>query len=375
MSTTRGATAKPQSMTGTQARAMATTASKPSTTLRALTTRAQTHQTAALVSSSHSSHGGVSNEDLAGAIIGSILGTALSTKSVEGDPGARVELESKANVVIPRKKLPVQTPLPTNTTSFNIAAITPHPADDDTVRTRILTLFDQVSLHVDNYYTSSPTPAYRTDNDLAWLEKYNSGFLPAPISTMLNQKAIRLQVLTHTLVYTLLHGICRGNERQRYRLKPGELLPRVFAAQPNVDIKESSSDSALALKLFTWRMLTAHLTKRPKNQPRAYVSAAESLAMDFTRIFKPYSSPSYTAKERIAHLKTLANAASELGIWLFRQLCTFRFVWERSRSALSVTPSVPKIADENRRKLERWIELVEGMSVLYPAGAAASGTI
>ncbi len=105
-----------------------------------------------------------------------------------------------------------------------VASITPPPADDDTVRKRILALIGQVSLHIDNYYISGSSPAHISREQTALLSRYNSEDLPATVATLLAQRGLQRQIITHVLVRTLLRSIHPGGT--------AELLPRVFAAQP-----------------------------------------------------------------------------------------------------------------------------------------------
>ncbi|RDW64438.1 uncharacterized protein DSM5745_09849 [Aspergillus mulundensis] len=385
-STSRGTGAARQSAMDDADPTTESTTRAPSGTMassasNASTTSTQTQQPPSLASGSHNSNN-VSNGALAGAVVGSIMATALITllltilfirhrqrqQSKAGGLGSN-SIWTSDPVSEPGLVLAQEKQTPNTTTGFDtlIAGITPQPADEDTVRSRILTLFDQVALHVDNYYVPGSTPAYLSDDALARLERYNSGYLPAAIGKMLGQRSIRRPVITHALIYTLLYAIRPVGRAQGQGAEAGALLPRVFAAQPEIRESSSSTDSAL----FTWRMLTAylHTHSASASKERTPLPTAESLATAFTIAFTPYSFPSFTAEERTAHLTTLANSASELGLWLFGQPCTFEIVWERSGGAFSVMPGVYKTVDERGVRLEGWVELVEGERVLYPAPA------
>lgn len=83
----------------------------------------------------------------------------------------------------------------------------PTPADDKTVESRILTVFDHLALHVENYYTSSP-PSNSESEHLsrcaAMLSNYNSPFLPAPVASLLSQSNDREPIIKHCLVQSLI---------------------------------------------------------------------------------------------------------------------------------------------------------------------------
>ncbi|KAL4997405.1 hypothetical protein BDV10DRAFT_201865 [Aspergillus recurvatus] len=325
----------------------------------------------------HSSNGnGISKGALAGAIVGSIIGTALLALSL-----AYLLFRRRRNQ--PPKKLVISSDMPLRSSQspythseksapgsgFDLAAVTPQPADDATVRARILTLFDQAALHVDNYYAPASSPAHLPEDAVAQLETYNSVYLPEPIERMLGQKSVQRLVITHALVYALLRAIRPKIDGGRRR--GGELLPKIFAAQPDISHSSTSTDSAL----FSWRMLTSQLYTQSQRKATfandntaSITSAAASLATALTSAFAPYSFASFTFEERIAHLTTLAISASDLGIWLFGQPCTFEFAWDSSESAsaFNVTPEVIKTHDERGVRLPKAVVLVEGERVEYP---------
>jgi hypothetical protein len=109
--------------------------------------------------------------------------------------------------------------------TLSLAAIIPQPADDETVRDRILTVIDHASLHVDSYYRASSPSARIPQDALDRLAEYDSDYLPAPLATMLGQRGVSRKAITHALVYKLLQAIRPG----------GELLPKLLATKPQVD--------------------------------------------------------------------------------------------------------------------------------------------
>jgi hypothetical protein len=256
-------------------------------------------------------------------------------------------------------------------TGFSLATIIPQPADDETVRRRVLTLIDHAGLHVDNYYTTA-SPALSPDA-IAKLNKFDSGFLPMDVGMVLGERKSQRQVITHILVYKLLQAIRPG----------GELLPPLLAGQPRI---ENSSVCALPSSLtsnhclilttllptiatddalFTWRMLSAHLYREAKysrnqTQMAALTKAAQDLALNFTKAFTPYALPNFSETDRVTHFKDLAAATTELGIWLFAQPCTLEFVWNKSQTEIMVVPRVLKTYDEQGNRLSTPQVLIEG---------------
>ncbi|KAL2829395.1 hypothetical protein BDW59DRAFT_178381 [Aspergillus cavernicola] len=317
--------------------------------------------------SSRSSSNGISNGALAGVIVGSIIGTALLTLLLaflffrrrrisaaprEAENGGGSNTKSGAIIsagALSGEKLGE---------GFSLTTITPHPADDETVCSRILTLIDHASLHVDNYYASNSPLAQLSQDASARLAKYNSDILPASLVPILGQRGIQRQAITHVLVYTLLQAIRPG----------GELLPKLLAAQPQVDSSTASSENAL----FAWRMVTAYLYKqsaynKDPTHTTARNQASQALAAEFTTAFAPYALPTFSESDRCSHLMKLANSTAELGIWLFAQPCTFEFIWNKNKAEFTMVPKVIKTFDEHGTRLESSQMLIEAVQPKYPS--------
>jgi hypothetical protein len=191
------------------------------------------------IDSANPSSDGVSTGALAGAVVGSIIGSALLTlllaflyfrrrRSPPKELDRDTDDDIKCAGIITDK----------SNTGFSLAAIIPQPADDETVRRRVLTLIDHAGLHIDNYYTTA-SPALSPDA-IAKLNKFDSGFLPTAAGTVLGERKSQRQVITHLLVHNLLQAIRPG----------GELLPPLLAGQPLID---NSSDCTLPSSLIPIR--------------------------------------------------------------------------------------------------------------------------
>lgn len=195
---------------------------------------------------SSQSSGGISDGALAGAIVGSVVGTALVTlllaflffRRRRSKPAKEVDDGAFAGAATRHRKSKSK-----SGSAFPLADIIPQPepADDDTVRRRILTLVDQAGLHIDNYYVPGSTPAHLSSEQSARLAVYNSTDVPAPIEALLAQREIRRQTLKYALVRTILRAIIPGGNGT------GELLPRAFADMPVV---EGRSGMCTALTRF-----------------------------------------------------------------------------------------------------------------------------
>ncbi|RHZ63244.1 uncharacterized protein CDV56_108745 [Aspergillus thermomutatus] len=229
----------------------------------------------------------------------------------------------------------------------------PHPADDETVRARILTLFDHASLHVDNYYSSGVAAASNLHDSATPLSSYESPYLPATITTLLAKPGRQRAVLTHVLVRELLQQITPGPAK-------GKLLPACYASCPQVVDQTPETDHAL----FSWRMLTAYLYRHQQATRDADEHAIDRLTERFVDTFTGYANSAHTRSERLQHLKSVASAAADLGRWLFAQPCAFEFVWDYAgRQGVVITPRVVKVCDEQGRRLSVPQVMAEGTSL------------
>ncbi|KAL4864548.1 hypothetical protein BDV12DRAFT_9932 [Aspergillus spectabilis] len=352
--------------TATTSPGTATTSPGTATTSRTdspVTPSASSTQTPRVGSSNSGS--GIGTGALAGAIVGSVVGTALLTFLLAFLFFRRRRASPASGPVENLPQSPtksgafVRTSASSNEKpdgSFSLAAITPHPADDGTVRSKILTLIDHATLHVDNYYAPA-SHAPLSHDAVTGLAKYDTHYLPTSFAVVLEQQGSQRQTITHALVYSLLQAIGAG----------GQLLPQLLAAQPQVNNIITSSGNAL----FAWRMITAYLydqssQRRDATKMAARSQAARAFADEFSSAFSAYAQPAFSESDRAVHLSKLANSAAELGIWLFAQPCTFDFVWQKSSSEITVSPKVVKTFDERGARLAMPQVLIEPVQARYP---------
>ncbi|KAF7590808.1 hypothetical protein BBP40_002330 [Aspergillus hancockii] len=314
---------------------------------------------------------GLSGGGLAGAIVGSIVGTFILTllgafvffrrrrqnKSRAETTGLASPDTSKGPGQIYSQPIHSSLPsvkgaqlphlIPVGAQYLSLSSYIPQPADDGTVSSRIQTLFDQASLHVDNYYSSNPTRLRSSQDAVAGIDNYDSAFLPAPLAIILSNSRGQRAVITHVLVRTLLQAIQPGRPTE-------SLLPAPYASGPQLNT-DNDQDCAI----FAWRMLTAYLHKAGRSAQEITTTtppedAIRKLAEDFSTAFAPYSDSQFPDSDRLAQLTSVLRAASDLGTWLFSQPCTFDFRWDTSSvppDHVIVLPAVVKISDETGQRL------------------------
>lgn len=214
---------------------------------------ATTRTSATSATTSQKSHpsSGISNGALAGAIVGSVVGTATLTllaaflyfrsirkrhlAAAPGDPSSnspdmsspqeQIAVKAYGPVASSQKERPPLASATRGSQFFDLSAYVPIPADDNTVCTRIQTLFDQASLHVDNYYAQSPAIARLAPDAVNRINHFGSPYLAAPPAAMLSRRAVQRALITHVLVWALLQDIQPGSQA-------GSLLPQLYRSMP-----------------------------------------------------------------------------------------------------------------------------------------------
>ncbi|OJJ66473.1 hypothetical protein ASPBRDRAFT_34920 [Aspergillus brasiliensis CBS 101740] len=302
-------------------------------------------------SSLPSHNNGVSKGALAGAVVGSIAGTALlailgaalffrSRKRITPQSSSSGDSDRDAvELVKPRARVQAlsspSTLSPTGgqTSLLDLLPFIPQPADDQTVSTRIQTLFDHIGLHVDNYYVParyesiSPTP-----EQALRIESYSSS-IPGSLTTALGSRRARRPILNHVLAQTILQAI-----------QPGGSLYPPFVGSHGVD---SGSASNSTRDIFAWRMLTARLHSEYLDSTSAAAQRnIETLADAFSEAFAIYRNPELSDADCRRHLVSVVREAAQLSVWLFTQPCSFEFNWTAPPGSIAVLPAVMKISDE-----------------------------
>lgn len=225
----------------------------------------------------------------------------------------------------------------------------PPPADDGMVAMKTQTLFDQIALHVENFYVRLPSnPSFQSDTATD-ITQYDSSLAPTSLLSLLSNSKTQRAGLTHALAFNILEAIRPGSETNT-------LLPACFRWGPE-QLVRGVSDPDLDNAIFNWRMSISHLNARSSDLLNRNPSAITSLAQNFTSKFSPYKNPEFSGSDAVTHLTSVVKAASDYGSWLFAQPCLFEFHW-KARNAdfthdqIIIFPMVVKTCDEHGRRLE-----------------------
>lgn len=189
---------------------------------------------------------------LAGAIVGSFLGgcilafliaflllrrlkrtpTHAGKRESSVPPQHTTKGLSKSHVSVASKTHEGPSYMTSNPKSFDLSPYIPESADDTVVCMRIQIFFDQVSLHIDNYYSRRDSALRLSQEDIERINGYDSPFLGAPLASLLSSSRNQRGILTHILVYTL-------GQRIQSRNRTRSLLPAYYHPGRNSQANES----------------------------------------------------------------------------------------------------------------------------------------
>ncbi|KIW32227.1 uncharacterized protein PV07_03787 [Cladophialophora immunda] len=229
--------------------------------------------------------------------------------------------------------------------NVNIDAFLPQQADDATVKQRVLLLFDQIELHVDNYYSDQPlqlTPEQQSE-----LSRFGTPELPMPLGILLNTSQRKVTIIKHCLAFHVVQLVSPSHGSDC--LLPYEVSNVLVLSTPK------SGDRNFHLALSRWRMLTAYL--RPdlfdgkESDSTAQDAHLYNLAKTFSDRFAAFSQPQ-NAEQKVKHLAEVLRTAVKVALWLYSQPATFKFDWgpasdasRRSTPTVATVPSLLKTHD------------------------------
>ncbi|OAP60533.1 hypothetical protein AYL99_05535 [Fonsecaea erecta] len=230
-------------------------------------------------------------------------------------------------------------------TNVNLDAFLPQQADDAMVKQKVLLLFDQIELHVDNYYSDQPFQL--TVEQQGELSRFGTPELPMPLGALLDTSNRKVAVIKHCLAFHAVQLVSPSSASDC--LLPSELSDMLVLFTPR------PGDRNFYLAFSRWRMLTAYL--RPDLFDGKEPASAEqdarlyNLAKTFSERFAVFSQPQ-NAEQKVKHLVEVLRTAVRVALWLYSQPSTFKFDWgpasdasRRSMPAVVTVPSLLKTHD------------------------------
>lgn len=239
----------------------------------------------------------------------------------------------------------------------------PQSADDKTIRSSVKTLFDQVEVHVENFYRDSVVSL--TESQKAELRRVDSPHLPESIVALLPRARSQTALIKHCLLSYIVASISTDDNSVQ------SLLPADYATLPHLSRAAKQKKAAFDQAFSQWRVLSVYLRPSPKTDSEylshrdANVTAA---ATAFSNAFEPWASNGYSDSTRRQNVAEIFKSAAEVGILIFSQPSTFTYQWNTTTTTagehrggpsgggaatIVVTPAFLKVADENAVALER----------------------
>jgi hypothetical protein len=208
------------------------------------------------------------------------------------------------------------------------------------LRLQLSTMFEQIGLHVDNFYqSSSPTNRVTqlTLEEQQRLHAVDSRHLHDSIAGIWPFAEDVRPLIKHTISDSIVARLeYRGRIEVRHALLPSGLLEtyRMMAAS-------NENDSAAALS--QWRTQTLSMLGI-KNVEASMNSQVKTLATNLTRAFEPWALPRYRAEARTSHLRRVLMEAVELGLEIFSLRQEVEWVWKApdgsSHESIAVFPGL-----------------------------------
>ncbi|KAI7214145.1 hypothetical protein KC333_g6196 [Hortaea werneckii] len=235
----------------------------------------------------------------------------------------------------------------------------PQSLDDHTIQNSVKVLFDQIQLHVENFYFNPQEPIKISPEGHERLSELQTPHLPGPLVDCMKSSRSVLPVIKHCLAYQVVQGMTAGQQPR--------LLPLGFTyACGDRGFSDSTGRRAIAARhaFNMWRMLTVYFRQDVGTQTESAAFLAHNIEMDvntFTDAFAKWRNESQDVAGAKSHLEGLLKNASSVATTLFSQPSMYQFSWiyspQYNRSVL-VVPTFRKVTDEQGRALEQPQELM-----------------
>ncbi|KAI6864388.1 hypothetical protein KC343_g694 [Hortaea werneckii] len=235
----------------------------------------------------------------------------------------------------------------------------PQSLDDHTIQNSVKVLFDQIQLHVENFYFSPHDPIKLPPEEHERLSELQTPHLPGPlVDCMMSSRSV-LPVIKHCLAYQVAQGMMAGPQPR--------LLPMGFTyVGGDRGLPDSTGRKAVAARqaFNMWRMLTAYFRQDARTQTESAALLARNIEMDvgtFTDAFAKWRNGSQDVAGAKSHLEGLLKNAASVSMTLFSQPSMYQFSWmhaSQKHRSLVVVPTFSKVTEEQGRALEQPQELV-----------------
>lgn len=199
------------------------------------------------------------------------------------------------------------------------------PAQDQVkhLRVQVSTLFEQIEMHVDNFYQKSGGRGRKRTLTPEWhekLQRFDSPYLDDSIAGLLPSVDDARVLIKHCIAETTVSRLDYTSRIDPNRaLVPASLLTtyRLMAGSPK-------NDGGVDLK--QWRTQTVSLLNI-ENVERSMSSVVRGLAAAMTDAFLPWAVGRFGSEARSSHLGKVLTEAAELGLEIFGMQSEAKWSW------------------------------------------------
>lgn len=313
---------------------------------------------------------------VAGAVTGAAIGAAIVACLMTIICIRRQRPGYRSDMAYEKTAHPRVTPcLPDNLTWMKYL---PQPEDDNAIKMAMQILYQQIELHVENFYHGVETPVSEFTREpmksLSDLEKDN----------LLNSKS-SLPTIKRSLARLILNNISTDDP-------PGSsFLPSQFASLTQT-LRSSHSDDPSGTQppgyntatrtilhsqvtsqpLSFHRVLTAYLSPDPSSDA-CYMeqrdARIERVAMDFCTLFEHWTISTSNAEVMFQNLVEIMRGAADVGILVSSQPASFVYQWDTcehvsddDRHNIMILPDFVKVSDNQGNSLGTRVVFVAGVS-------------
>jgi hypothetical protein len=189
------------------------------------------------------------------------------------------------------------------------------------LKTQVKTLFDQIDMHVDNFYSSAAMNAQLTEDQQHCLRQVDSPFLPDSVIGLLPESTTSsgVTLIRHCLNYAIfsrLDSAVPSSTESETLFSSGLLsvLSILGAAEDGTaETRGQEQEKKLQWKSATIEMVDAAAVVKSGD----IQSKISRLVHTCVRAFEPWAVPRYGSEARRSHLARIMEEAVELGLHMF----------------------------------------------------------
>ncbi|KAH7392661.1 hypothetical protein BKA66DRAFT_412112 [Pyrenochaeta sp. MPI-SDFR-AT-0127] len=230
------------------------------------------------------------------------------------------------------------------TNSYDVASFLPPAAHDETIHSRVSTLFSELQRYVETYYRdvhASITPSMEPE-----LARF--GARDVNMAELLQDCSSPPTAIKHALAAYVLGITGPKREEEGETLFPEE-LNGVQVRNGDEPISDTNLAAATTLhrRLSVFLYTSTHSISNPRRSWN-FQSDIREAAEHFSLTFFPWASPTASDQEKEEDLARIISEALELRIWLFGQPFVYEFEWEATgRRGVLICPTLVRRPDES----------------------------